>query len=110
MKSLISIHKEFIVFLNSLPPKKRAKLVSVLKKTHLDCLSEIFSNFLKNNLTQDREIIKKLKKYRNNIRQVALKRTPLKVKKKNLSSQSGGSILGLLLPLATSLLGHLFQK
>lgn len=107
-ESLLSTHKDFILFFHSLSPRKRSKLISLLKRQHLDCLSEIFTNFLKNNLTQDKEIVKKVRKYKNDIRTISLKRTPKKEKVRILSSQRGGAILGALLPLAISAIGSLF--
>jgi len=107
---LIETHKELILFLNKLPHKKRAKLISLLKKTQLDCISEIFANFLASNLTQDKSIISKVKKYRRDIKRVALKRTSLKEKKKFLGSQKGGAVLSILLPIAASIISSLIAR
>ena len=79
--------------------------MSQCRRKELDCLSEIFANFLKKNLTKNKKIIKKLHPHKSLIRELALKTTPLKRKKKILTSNSGGSILSILLPLVTSLIG-----
>ena len=107
--SLISLHRDFIKFLKDTKPSYRQKILAHCRKHELDCISEIFSNFLKKNLTTDNKIIKKLYPHKVLIRQVALKKTPLKKKKKILTSSTGGSILSVLLPLAASLIGKLFK-
>jgi len=107
--SLISHHREFIKFLKEVNPSYRKQILTHCRKHELDCLSEIFANFLRKNLTTNPKIIKKLQPHKSLIRQVALKKTPLKKKKKILASSTGGSILSVLLPLAASLIGRLFK-
>lgn len=107
MKPLLSENKEFIVFFSKLPPNKRIKLIDSLTKLHLDCIGEIFKNFLRNNLTDDIKTVKLLKRYQTEIRKVSRKSTPLYIKKKILRSKRGGSILSLLLPLASSIIGSI---
>ena len=109
-KPLIELHKNLLLFLNSLTPKQRKKFVLLLKKNQIDSIAEIFSNFLKSNLTQDKKIIHKLKQYRGDIQTVARKRTPLHHKIKVLNSKRGGFILSALLPLAASLITSLIPK
>lgn len=109
-KPLIEIHKDFLLFLTSLGPRQRKKLLSILRKKQIDSISEIFANFLKSNLTQDTTIIQKLKKYRKEILSVARKRTPVQQKLKILSSKRGGFILSTLLPIASALISNLLAK
>lgn len=109
-KPLIETHKELILFLNKLSPQKRTKFISILKKNDIDCIAEVFTNFLKRNLTQDTDIIKKVRKYHKDIRSVARKRTPLKHKLKILTSQRGGFVLSVLLPLAASIITSLVSR
>ena len=109
-KPLIEIHKDFILFLTSLSPQQRKKLISILKKKQIDSISEIFANFLKSNLTQNAKIIQKLKKYRREIQSVARKRTPIQQKRQILNSKRGGFILSALLPIATSVISSLLTK
>ena len=107
---LALIHKDLIYLLAKLSPEKRKKLISVLKKKHIDCLAEIFLNFLKNNLTQDKTIVKSLNIYKEDIRKVAKKKESTVSKRKILRSQRGGAILSILLPLAASVITSLFSK
>lgn len=107
--SLISRHRDFIKFLNDINPCYRQTILNQCRKQELDCLSEIFANFLKKNLTTSSEIIKKLRPHKSLIRQLALKKTSQKKKKKILTSSKGGSILSVILPLAASLIGKLFK-
>ena len=108
-KSLISSHHEFLKFLKNVKPSFRKKIITQCRKEEIDCLSEIFSNFLKKNLTTKNKVVNKLRPHKSLIRQVALKKTPVREKKNILSSTAGGSILSILLPLATSLLGSLMK-
>lgn len=107
---LAFIHKDLIYLLEKLSSKKRKKLIAVLKKKHIDCISEIFLNFLKKNLTRDKGIIKSLNKYKEDIRKIAKKGHPTALKRRILKSQRGGAILSLLLPLAASVITSLISK
>lgn len=108
-KPLILIHKDLILLLTNLPPKKRSQFINLLQKKQINCLSEIFSNFLKSNLTDNKKIIKKARPFRNLIKRIALKKTPLKSKISILASQRGGSILGILLPIAATIISNLIK-
>lgn len=107
---LILQHKDLIFLLSQLSPKLRKDLIKGLKKKEIECISEIFSNFLKKRLTDKTNVINKLKKFRKDIRAVALKKTPVFKKKAILLSQRGGSILMTLLPLVTSVISGLLPK
>ena len=106
---LIVKHKEFITLLSHLPTKLRNKLIKDLKKPELNCISEIFANFLRKRLTSSPKTILKLKKFRRDIRTVALKKTPIYKKKKILLSRRGAGILTALIPLAASLISTLIK-
>lgn len=108
-KSLISLHRDFIKFLHKINPGQRKAVIARCGRTELDCLSEIFHNFLKKHLTTNRKIIKKLHPHRKIIRELSLKKTPLKRKRFILSGGTGGSILGILLPIAASILGNILK-
>ena len=108
-QSRISLHREFIKYLLTIKPSQRRAVIDRCHRGELDCLSEIFDNFLKKHLTTNKKIIKKLQPHRRIIRELALKKTPLKKKRSILSSPTGGSILGLILPIAASLLGSIFK-
>lgn len=107
---LILQHKDLIFLLTHISPKLRKEVLQTLKKREIDCISEIFSNFLKKRLTIKTKIINKLKSFKNDIRIVALKKTPIFKKKAILLSKRGGSILSLLLPLAASVLTSLISR
>ena len=109
MKPYISENKEFLKFFNKLNLKSKLQLISSLSKNHINTISEICKNFLAKNLTQDPNIIKKVKKSKKEIRLIALKKTPLYKKKKILQTRKGGFILNVLLPLAATLLGSLIK-
>ena len=100
---------DFLRFFSKLSPTERKKLIHKLTSPQIRCLSEIFSNFLKQNLTRNPAIIKRLKRYKDSIRAVALKKTSLLKKKNILSSKTGGSILSLLLPIAGTLISSLVR-
>ena len=105
---LLKRYGEIILLLRRLKPQLRARFISTLSKPHIDTISELFSNFLRGNLTRDRRIVNKLKKYRKELKSVSCKRTGVKSKKRILSKARGGAILSVLLPLAASLIGGLF--
>lgn len=107
---LILQHKELVFLLSQLTPKLRREILQGLKKHELDCLAEIFSNFLRRRLTDNSNIINKLRKFKKDIHTVALKRTPNFKKKAILLSKRGGSILSALLPLAVTAITTLLAK
>ena len=72
-KSLISRNKQFVLFLSQLCPRDRRKIIEVVGGQHINTISEIFQNFLKKNLTHDLKEIKKLKRYSQEVRQVAFR-------------------------------------
>ena len=108
-RSLIDRNKEFVLFISRLSAKDRRKIINVLGSEHINTISEIFQNFLKKNLTQDLGEIKKLTRYRQEVREIALKKIPLHRKKKILQTRKGGAILSVLLPLAAGLISSLFK-
>jgi len=91
---------DVLSFICSLKPKRRSGFILKLDKQQINCIAEVFSNFLKKNLTTEKSIIKRLKRHREAIKEVSRKKTSLKKKKKILSSRTGGNILSILLPLA----------
>ena len=109
-KPLILQYKDLVFLLSHVSPKLRKQLLQSLNKREVNYISEIFANFLKKRLTNDNTTISKLKKFRNDIRAVALKKTPLYKKKAILLSTRGGSILAALLPIAVSTITSLLQR
>lgn len=104
---LIITHKKLIFLLKKLNPKNRKNLINQLTKKQIDCISEIFSNFLKKHLSVSPKIIKKLRRYQEEIRSLARKKTPGKLKKDILTSRRGGNILSVILPIVSSLFSNL---
>lgn len=109
-KSLLERNKDFILFLNNLSTSNRKKVLNSLGGEYIKTISEIFLNFLKQNLTTDTQIITKVKKYKSEVRKVSAKSTPVKLKKKILQTKKGGAILSILLPLAASLITGLINR
>lgn len=107
---LAFVHKDLVLLLAKLSPKKRKKVIAQLNKKHVDCLSEVFLNFLKTNLTRNTKIVKSLNKYKEHIRKLANKGVSTLKKKKILRTQRGGAILSVLLPLAASVITGLLTK
>lgn len=108
-RGLIEKNKEFIIFLSHLPAPHTCKIIAVLGGKYINTISEIFQNFLKKNLTQDVNNIRRLKRYREEVRKIALRKTPIHKKKKILQSRRGGAILSVLLPLAAGLISSIFK-
>lgn len=108
--SLLEKNKDFILFLNKLSKKERSKILQNLGSPYINTISEIFSNFLLQNLTQDHSVIKKLKNYKKEVRAISKKKSPLHLKKKLLKSKKGGAILSFLLPLAATLISSLIRR
>ena len=104
---LVKKYREFLFLLTKLSTELRNKLIKDLKGCHINCLAEIFNNFLNKRLTTDPKIILKLKKFQTEINKVARKRTPIYIKKRVLLSKRGGSILSILLPIAANLVSSL---
>ena len=101
--------KDFLKYFFSLSPSRRKQLITKLGRSQLNSLSEIFSNVLRGNLTRgnNKGLIKTLYPFKKSIRQLALKKTSLKEKRRILASKRGGSILGILLPVLSSLVSNL---
>lgn len=109
-KPLVYKYKELIQLLSKLQYSSRKQLIEKLKKPHINCLSEIFNNFLKKKLPVPDKVVKKLKKYKLLIRSLACKKPSVSTKKQILTSKRGGSILSIILPIAASLITRLFSK
>ena len=110
MKPYIIQNKEFVDFFGKLSPRKKQKLIPVLSKDQVNTISEICKNFLKRNLTENPNVIKKLRRSQKEIKTVALKTIPLYKKKKILQTRKGGAILSVLLPLAASIVTSLLAR
>ena len=98
--SLVVKEFPFLEFLSNLGPGPRKRILREVQRPQLECLSEILHNFLIGRVTRDPSVLNKLRAHKHYIRTIAHKKTTLKTKRQLLSSKKGGSILGILLPLA----------
>ena len=110
MKPYVVQNKEFIDFFCKLSPQRKKKLIPILSRDQITTISEVCKNFLRRNLTEKPEIIKKVKRAQKEIKTIALKTTPLYQKKKILQTRRGGAILSVLLPLAASIVTSLLAR
>ena len=108
-KSLVSKNREFIFFLSHSPPRERCKVIGAVEGERINTISEIFQNFLKKNITEKKDVIQKLKRYRKEVKKVSSRKTPIYMKKKILQSRKGGAILSVLLPLAAGLISTILK-
>ena len=91
--------------------KDKKRMIHMCDKQLVDCFSECAKNVLKGNVPLKKAQLRKLRRERNNLRLLAVKKTPLAKKKKVL--QKGGFIgallppvLSLLAPLVSTLIGN----
>ena len=90
-------------------PKQRKAILATCHVDLIKCLAEISLNVLQGVVPVDPRKKKKLRRYRSLLRALADKKVSLKTKKEKLN-QSGGNLLGLLLPPVLSALGRLLIK
>ena len=103
-QSSVERERDFLQYFTRQEPKRRRKIIEHLQRPQLNCISEIFSNFLKCNLTKKPQVIARLRKHKRDIHRISLKKTPLREKRAILRSRRGGNILNVLLPIASALL------
>ena len=84
--------------------RARRNLIKKCHKNLIDCFCECSKNVLKGNVPLNGAQLKKLRREKKNLRAIALKKTPLKRKRRIL--QKGGFI-GALLPPILSIIGGL---
>lgn len=99
----------FIKLLCRLNEKSRKLLLQQCKSCEINALCEIVLNFLNKNVTQNKKIVAKLKKYKNMMREIAYKSTPIARKRSLFKSKRGGTILSLLLPIVSTLTSLLIK-
>lgn len=90
-------------------PKQRKAIIKTCHVDLIKCLAEISLNVLQGVVPINPSQKKKLKRFRSLLRALADKKVSIKTKKQKLE-QSGGSLLGLLIPPVLSALGSLFTK
>jgi hypothetical protein len=114
-KSYALKHKDFLSLLSKTKQRKRRNgLIDYGDNSQIHAVSECISNILSGAVPVNKSQLKKLKKHRHQLRQLAMSRFPVKKKKLYLKSQSGGALLASILPLAINALsgifGGLFKK
>lgn len=106
--------KRYLSVLDSIQhmrPTARRRYLACCPKEIIECFSECALNILKGNVKLSRAQLQKLRREKNNLRRLSLKKTPLSQKRKIV--QKGGFIGGLLAPVLSllapvvgSLFGH----
>lgn len=91
--------------IHRLGEKTRREYVRKCDKEFLDCLCECAKNVIKGNVPLNDRQLKTLRREKNNLRKLSIKKTSLKKKRQIL--QKGG-FLGALIPPILSVLGGLF--
>ena len=91
-----------VITLKSLKPKQRKVMVDFLNRDHLRGLSEVAVNIVKSTVELTPEQLQLCRRWRKPLKLLALKRYPVKEKKRLL--QKGG-FLGAFLPVLASVLG-----
>lgn len=84
--------------------KAKRKVIKDCDRQLIECFCECSKNILKGNVPLNSRQMKELRRRKNNLRALALKKTPLKTKRKIL--QKGGFIGALLTP-ALAIIGNL---
>lgn len=107
MSKLLSKHTNLLRALHKASPSHRSKLLKKhCNRDFVCCITECVKNLLKGNIPLSELQKKKLSAKKKVLRQIALKKTPLRKKQKLI--QSGGFLGALLGPLV-SILGGLFN-
>lgn len=104
-------HKDFLSVLNKTRNRqKKNTLISIASRDQLEALSEVVENVLQGIIPLSEKQKKNLSEYRDLMRELCRRNTPLKEKRKKI--QMSGGFLSAILPVAlqgiTSLLGGLF--
>jgi len=81
--------------INRLGEKAKKQFIKKCDKEFIDCVSECANNILRGHVPLTSRQLRRLRRNKNNVRALALKKTPVKKKKKIL--QKGG-FLGAILP------------
>lgn len=100
---------EFLKKLSKCNKATRDKLIVAANKDQLHCLTEIAYNTIKGKLKHDHVSVKKLKKFRTEIRNLAKKSISLK-KKREIIAQRGGFIPLLLSPIISAIVSSVLSK
>ena len=101
---------DFIIFLKSKDPKKIREIVKNLPKEVINALSEVVLNGLCGNIPLNNTDIEKLKPFNKLMKLLSNKSRSIRERQRLMTTYSGGSLLGILLPLASSIIAGLISK
>ena len=87
--------------------KERKKYINLCGKDFIDCICECVKNLLKGNVPLNQKQLKSLRRHKQSLRKLALKKTSFAARKRIL--QKGGFLGFLLKPLATGI-GYLLSN
>src|SRR5580693_7120655 len=107
MSKRIKEHAALLRKLHKTSPKTRAKILKhSCDRSFVECLSECAKNVLKGNVPLNKDQLQNLRRQKQQLRSLALKKTTLKKKRKII--QRGG-FLGALIGPIVSILSSLFK-
>lgn len=95
----LQLIQNFIKLIIKLTPSQRVKYIQSMSNKEIDYISEICLNFLKSNITTDKETVKVLDSLRNEIRSLGSKGKSRIWKKKLLLTLKGLRVLQFLFPI-----------
>ena len=87
----------YIRLLNTLNPSSRKTLIRKASKAEIDTISEIANNILLGNISQNPLTIRKFKKFKSLLRNIADKKNSRRKKIRMIVTPRGGTLLGLIL-------------
>ena len=108
--SLAGHYCNFILFLKTKDKKKIKSIVKNLPKEVINALSEVILNGYCGNIPLNERDIQKLKPYRKLMEILSNKNVKIDERKKLMSSNKGGSLLSILIPLASSVITNLLSR
>ena len=101
---------DFILFLKTKDQEQIKDIVRNLPKEVINALSEVILNGLCGNIPLNTNDIEKLKPYSKFMKLLSNKSVGVDKRKKLMSTKNGGSLLSVLLPLASSVIASLITK
>jgi len=110
----VAQHAYFLSLLKRAKTKEqRNKLIEMANKQQIDSISEIILNILHGTIALTRLQQTRLRRYKNCLRLLARKQTPLPIKQSQLKTYSGGflpALIGLAAPVIGSLITGLINR
>jgi hypothetical protein len=110
----VAQHADFLSLLKRAKTKEqRNKLFEMANKQQIDSISEIILNILHGTIVLTKLQQSRLFRYKNCLRLIARKQTPLPIKKSQLKTYRGGflpALIGLAAPVISSLISGLIHR